>query len=316
MSQSPRPLFRSFTLDGGRPKAASEGHGQPVRRRQPLSGAVRVPSARKRAVSKFVTRRFVNPVIRRLLERGLMPRSHALLETTGRKSGLPRQVPVGNGLRGNVFWIVTEHGYHADYVRNIQQDPRVRVKVGRDWHSGTAHVLPDDDPRERMRMLGAPTQRRARADGGLGAARRARGPGRHSDVADQRRRLVVDAMNVIGSRPTGWWRDRRGAMTRLVEELGRYAEATGEAGHRGARLGSVRRRRTGVDVRFAGRPATRPTTRSSIWSRTPAAGSPSSWRPPTGGWWTGSAPSGRARSAPVLCARGSTSQRSTDSRRG
>ena len=85
-----------------------------------------------------------------------MPRSHALLETTGRKSGRPRRVPVGNGLRDGVFWIVTEHGYHADYVRNIQGDPRVRVKVGRRWHSGTAHILPDDDPRERMRMLGRP----------------------------------------------------------------------------------------------------------------------------------------------------------------
>ena len=60
------------------------------------------------------------------------------------------------GCAGTTFWIVTEHGYHADYVRNIQQDPHVRVKVGRDWHSGTAHVLPDDDPRERMRMLGRP----------------------------------------------------------------------------------------------------------------------------------------------------------------
>jgi hypothetical protein len=29
MLESPRPLFRSFTLDGGRPKAASEGHGSP-----------------------------------------------------------------------------------------------------------------------------------------------------------------------------------------------------------------------------------------------------------------------------------------------
>jgi len=44
--------------------------------------------------------------------------------------------------------------------------------------------------------------------------------------ADQR--LVVDAMNVIGSRPTGWWRDRRGAMRGLVEELAEYAAATGE----------------------------------------------------------------------------------------
>jgi predicted RNA-binding protein with PIN domain len=44
---------------------------------------------------------------------------------------------------------------------------------------------------------------------------------------DRESRLVVDAMNVIGSRPTGWWRDRRGAMTGLVEELARYAGATG-----------------------------------------------------------------------------------------
>lgn len=30
---------------------------------------------------------------------------------------------------------------------------------------------------------------------------------------------VVDAMNVIGSRPDGWWRDRRGAIERLVGQL-------------------------------------------------------------------------------------------------
>ena len=44
-------------------------------------------------------------------------------------------------------------------------------------------------------------------------------------MSDRERRLVVDAMNVIGSRPTGWWRDRRGAMAGLVEELARYAAA-------------------------------------------------------------------------------------------
>ena len=32
-------------------------------------------------------------------------------------------------------------------------------------------------------------------------------------------RWLVDGMNVIGSRPDGWWRDRRGAMGRLVEDL-------------------------------------------------------------------------------------------------
>lgn len=111
---------------------------------------------RKRRISKATTVKLVNPVIRRLLERGLMPRTHALLETKGRKSGLPRRVPIGNGLRGDQFWIVTEHGNSADYVKNIRKDPRVRVKVGRTWRTGTAHVLADDDVEARFRMLRRP----------------------------------------------------------------------------------------------------------------------------------------------------------------
>ncbi len=34
---------------------------------------------------------------------------------------------------------------------------------------------------------------------------------------------VVDAMNVIGSRPDGWWRDREGAIARLVGQVERWA---------------------------------------------------------------------------------------------
>jgi predicted RNA-binding protein with PIN domain len=41
-------------------------------------------------------------------------------------------------------------------------------------------------------------------------------------------RRLVDGMNVIGSRPDGWWRDRTGAMRRLVEQLDRFATATGD----------------------------------------------------------------------------------------
>jgi predicted RNA-binding protein with PIN domain len=35
---------------------------------------------------------------------------------------------------------------------------------------------------------------------------------------------VVDAMNVIGSRPDGWWRDRDRAIERLVGQVARWAE--------------------------------------------------------------------------------------------
>ena len=38
--------------------------------------------------------------------------------------------------------------------------------------------------------------------------------------------LVIDAANVIGSRPTGWWRDRPGAAGRFVEQV-RATVATG-----------------------------------------------------------------------------------------
>jgi predicted RNA-binding protein with PIN domain len=39
---------------------------------------------------------------------------------------------------------------------------------------------------------------------------------------------VVDAMNVIGSRPDGWWRERHAAIDRLVRQLDRWAAETQE----------------------------------------------------------------------------------------
>ncbi|MGW7073904.1 NTP pyrophosphohydrolase [Streptomyces sp. NPDC054866] len=44
--------------------------------------------------------------------------------------------------------------------------------------------------------------------------------------------LVVDAANVVGSVPDGWWRDRHGAAERLRDRLVAYA-AEGIAGHPG-----------------------------------------------------------------------------------
>jgi predicted RNA-binding protein with PIN domain len=41
-------------------------------------------------------------------------------------------------------------------------------------------------------------------------------------------RWLIDGMNVIGSRPTGWWRDRPGAMRTLAQELGHFAERSGD----------------------------------------------------------------------------------------
>ena len=92
-----------------------------------------------------IQRRF-NPLLRRLP-------FQTVIETTGRTSGLPRQTPVGGRRVGNVFWLVSEFGELSQYVRNIKADPRVRVRVGGRWHTGTAHLLPDDDAVARLRGL-------------------------------------------------------------------------------------------------------------------------------------------------------------------
>lgn len=41
-------------------------------------------------------------------------------------------------------------------------------------------------------------------------------------------RWVIDGMNVIGTRPDAWWRDRHAAMIKLVDMLERWAAVSGE----------------------------------------------------------------------------------------
>ncbi|MEV0779775.1 nitroreductase/quinone reductase family protein [Streptomyces sp. NPDC050433] len=98
-----------------------------------------------RAVTTF-QRHVANPLSSR------MPQQ-ILLETTGRSSGLPRRTPVGGSLVGREFWLVSEYGDKSQYVRNILADPMVRVRIKGTWHTGTAHPLPEDDPRARLRSL-------------------------------------------------------------------------------------------------------------------------------------------------------------------
>ncbi|ANS65934.1 hypothetical protein SLINC_3710 [Streptomyces lincolnensis] len=99
----------------------------------------------KYRIATAFQRRF-NPLLRRLP-------LQTVLETTGRTSGLPRRTPLGGRRVGDSFWLVSEFGERSQYVRNIQADPRVRVRINGRWHTGTAHLLPDDDPIARLRTL-------------------------------------------------------------------------------------------------------------------------------------------------------------------
>src|SRR5713226_1281632 len=112
----------------------------------------------KHHIVHFLQKYLFNPPIKLLFALGGVPPVYALLETIGRKTGKPRRTPVGDGRIGGQFWIVAEHGMNAGYVRNIAHNPRVRLKLREGlrarWYTGTAHLLSDDNPRERQRWLG------------------------------------------------------------------------------------------------------------------------------------------------------------------
>jgi len=111
----------------------------------------------KQRIVHFLQKYVFNPPVRLLFAVGLVRRGYALLETIGRKTGKARRTPVGDGRVGGQFWIVAEHGRKAGYVRNLEANPRVRLKLREGfrarWHAGTAHILPDDDPRARQDWL-------------------------------------------------------------------------------------------------------------------------------------------------------------------
>ena len=85
----------------------------------------------------------MNPVVRRLA--GVAP-WWVVVETTGRRTGRPRETPLAHGpLRDSHLLLIAVHGRHSAWVRNIEAQSAVRVRLRRRWYAGRATVLPYDD---------------------------------------------------------------------------------------------------------------------------------------------------------------------------
>jgi deazaflavin-dependent oxidoreductase (nitroreductase family) len=91
-----------------------------------------------------------NPMMRGLFKLGITPPGMALVETIGRRSGAVRHTPIICAPEGDELWLIAQHGRHAGWVRNFEENPRVRVRLGRHWRSGTAELLPADDVKARI----------------------------------------------------------------------------------------------------------------------------------------------------------------------
>ncbi|WP_082966951.1 nitroreductase family deazaflavin-dependent oxidoreductase [Mycobacterium sp. 852002-51163_SCH5372311] len=68
-----------------------------------------------------------------------------VLETVGRRTGKPRQVPLARGPQdGDCVWLISVHGTQSDFARNIAAEPRVRLRIRGRWSPGTASIEPMD----------------------------------------------------------------------------------------------------------------------------------------------------------------------------
>ena len=126
-----------------------------------------IRSERKYQAVPLMQRFVVDPPVRLVWRLGLAPPGDAELETTGRRTGRPRRTPICNGQVDGTFWLIAQHGRRSDYVRNIEADPRVRVRTGahRAWRTGVARALPERVPRDEHRPADDPHRPRATRPG-------------------------------------------------------------------------------------------------------------------------------------------------------
>jgi deazaflavin-dependent oxidoreductase (nitroreductase family) len=107
------------------------------------------PAKRRQRTLMRALWRVMNPVAARLA--GIAP-WWVVLETTGRRSGRPRRTPLARGpIEGETAWLLAVHGRSAAWVRNLEAEPQVSLRVGRRWHTGRATVN-ELDP-ERLRSF-------------------------------------------------------------------------------------------------------------------------------------------------------------------
>lgn len=102
---------------------------------------------------RLLQKYLLNPPTKAAVFLGLVP-GHAIVETTGRKTGMRRRTVVGVQEVGDQLWIVAEQGRHAGYVRNIEAHPEVRVRLRGRWRKGAGTVVPSDDADARLRAFG------------------------------------------------------------------------------------------------------------------------------------------------------------------
>jgi deazaflavin-dependent oxidoreductase (nitroreductase family) len=77
------------------------------------------------------------------------------LTTTGRNSGLPREIEIWFVTSNGRLYILAEHFYATQWVKNIKSNPRVSVRIGDREFQATARTLDEATDRATWQLARA-----------------------------------------------------------------------------------------------------------------------------------------------------------------
>jgi deazaflavin-dependent oxidoreductase (nitroreductase family) len=119
--------------------------------RDPQAGDDRL--RHKFRLERAVGRYLANPAVRALDRIGIRTSAMTEIETTGRRTGQPRRVPVAAAFDADGAWLISQHGTRSGWGANITANPQVRLRHGGRWRAGTAELVPGDDVTARARTF-------------------------------------------------------------------------------------------------------------------------------------------------------------------
>jgi deazaflavin-dependent oxidoreductase (nitroreductase family) len=86
----------------------------------------------------------------------MVPDDYCYLTTTGRRSGKGHEIEMWYARDGDTLYLLAGAGRSSDWVRNIESDHRVGVRLGDDRHDAVGRILDaasDSEEAERARTL-------------------------------------------------------------------------------------------------------------------------------------------------------------------
>jgi deazaflavin-dependent oxidoreductase (nitroreductase family) len=116
---------------------------------------------------------------------GLAAEDYCYITTTGRVSGKPREIEIWFVLEGETLYMLSGGRDRSDWVKNLQRDPRVRVRIASAFFDGKARIV--EDPQEAGRARDLLHDKYA--------------PGYGGDLSDWRARALPVAVDLRPSAP-------------------------------------------------------------------------------------------------------------------